>query len=322
MTSPVFLNCAIIFRFLMIDKGLHTLFSAHYIIYLRSFRRSQWLAQFKVVAPHPEILTECRTCPALSIDSESECPEVGYECDDNSELKTNILSASTCECSTARCADGMQTMLKGMPVFCKNRQWTTISGNTTEAVACGKKCKCPDISSKVHCQLLGACVGLIKKGCGYSCPGDSELLYWITPDYFKTTENPSIKCKGTYYEGFPPDARDGATCAYTQYSEWVKDTLPEDSLCQPLIEYTTPEMEADFTYIRYVKDGADYYATCYGDSSSTITFPGMNPVSPLKIRCVNGNWENGVIKATCATGEGIKRRRFRVTSSLMIKLIK
>ncbi|GMT07080.1 hypothetical protein PENTCL1PPCAC_29254, partial [Pristionchus entomophagus] len=34
MTSPVFLYCAIIFRFLMIDKGLDTLFSAHYIIYL------------------------------------------------------------------------------------------------------------------------------------------------------------------------------------------------------------------------------------------------------------------------------------------------
>ncbi|GMS82372.1 hypothetical protein PENTCL1PPCAC_4547, partial [Pristionchus entomophagus] len=168
------------------------------------------------------------------------------------------------------------------------------------------ECNCPGITSRAQCYPRMTCSELIKDGCAYSCPEGSTTFYWTLPDTpVAIIPKPSFKCKAGVIEGFPVPGLpapygDGALCLFDPNSDLVLPNLPEGSLCEPLDEYTADSaVDPVFDEIRYVKDRGDYYATC---RQGVIISPG-NPGSPLKIRCVDGIWEGGVVQATCAAAD-------------------
>ncbi|GMS98724.1 hypothetical protein PENTCL1PPCAC_20899, partial [Pristionchus entomophagus] len=86
----------------------------------------------------------CRACKPISIDEAGNCPQIGFDCDPELKITTNVLSKASCECSQLRCVDGNSTLVVGgkpvNKVFCAQRQWTTTEKRITESGICARKC--------------------------------------------------------------------------------------------------------------------------------------------------------------------------------------
>ncbi|GMT07532.1 hypothetical protein PENTCL1PPCAC_29706, partial [Pristionchus entomophagus] len=112
----------------------------------------------------------CRACKIIALDAPDNCPTMGYECDVNLRITSNVLRVGECDCALLKCQNPTSTLVVGGKVVgkvrCKDLKWITSSKTEANSAVSAKTCKmCKD---NVGCGFsAGMCSKAVDMGaCG------------------------------------------------------------------------------------------------------------------------------------------------------------